>query len=149
MEITTPVSTILEQKGSHVWTIAPSATVFQAISLMAQRNIGALAVLKDDRLVGTISERDYTRKVVLFGRASQHTPVADIMERELVVVGPRDSIQDAMRSMTVNRRRHLPVINDGKLVGMISIGDVVNWTISAQDMAISDLQNYVTGSYPG
>ncbi len=149
MEITTPISAILNDKGSHVWSIRPDATVFEAISLMAEKNIGALAVLEGDRLVGTISERDYTRKVVLLGRASQHTPVADIMDRELVMVTPRDSIQEAMRLMTVRRRRHLPVMKGDALVGMLSIGDVVNWTISEQNMAISDLEHFVTGAYPG
>lgn len=148
MEITTPISSILDQKGSHVWSIGPNATVFEAITLMAEKNIGALAVLKDDRLLGTISERDYTRKVVLLGRSSQQTPVSDIMTRELVTVSPQDSVQESMRLMTQHRRRHLPVLDGTLLVGMLSIGDVVNWTIGVQNVAISDLEHLVAGTYP-
>lgn len=148
MEITTPISSILDEKGSRVWSIGPDATVFEAISLMAEKNIGALAVLKDDRLLGTISERDYTRKVVLLGRSSQQTPVSDIMTRELVTVSPHDSVQESMRLMTQYRRRHLPVLDGTHLVGMLSIGDVVNWTIGVQNVAISDLEHLVAGTYP-
>lgn len=148
MEITTPISSILNQKGSHVWSISPNATVFEAISLMAEKNIGALAVLKDDRLLGTISERDYTRKVILLGRSSQQTPVSDIMTRDLVTVSPQDSVQESMRLMTQHRRRHLPVLDGTRLVGMLSIGDVVNWTIGVQNVAISDLEHLVAGTYP-
>jgi len=148
MEITTPISSILDEKGRNVWSISPDQTVYAAITLMAEHDIGALAVLNDDRLVGTISERDYTRKVVLLGRASQQTPVSDIMTRDLVTVSPHDSVQECMRLMTQHRRRHLPVLDGTRLVGLISIGDVVNWTIGVQNVAISDLEHMVAGTYP-
>ncbi len=149
MENNTPISSILHRKGTHVWSIAPEASVYEAIALMAEKDIGALAVLKGGQLVGTLSERDYTRKVVLLGRASKQTAVAEIMNTDLVTVVSSDSVEDCMQLMTNRRRRHLPVVEGGRLVGMLSIGDLVNWIISMQAVAINDLENFVTGAYPG
>lgn len=116
--------------------------------MMAEKNIGALPVLEGDRLVGLISERDYARKVILLGRGSKETAVAEIMTVNLKTVGLGDSVQECMQIMTENRVRHLPVLEGGKLVGLISIGDCVNWIISAQTAAIDDLERFVTGAYP-
>ena len=148
MEITTTIGSILNRKGTTVWSVSPTDTVFQAISMMAEKNIGALPVLEGDRLVGMISERDYARKVILLGRGSRETSVAEIMTINLKTVGLGDSVQECMQIMTENRVRHIPVLEDGKLVGLISIGDCVNWIISAQTAAIDDLERFVTGAYP-
>ena len=149
MEITTTIGSILNRKGSTVWSVSPDATVFEAISLMAEKNIGALPVLEGDRLVGMVSERDYARKVILLGRGSRETAVSEIMTRNLRTVSLDDSVQECMQLMTENRFRHLPVVQEDKLIGLISIGDCVNWIISAQNAAIDDLERFVTGAYPG
>ena len=149
MEITTTIGSILNRKGSRVWSVSPDNSVFEAISLMAEKNIGALPVLEGDRLVGMISERDYARKVILLGRGSRETAVSEIMTRNLRTVRLDDSVQECMQLMTENRFRHLPVVQEDKLIGLISIGDCVNWIISAQTAAIDDLERFVTGAYPG
>jgi CBS domain-containing protein len=149
MEITTTIGSILTRKGTTVWSVSPTNTVFEAISMMAEKNIGALPVLEGERLVGMISERDYARKVILLGRGSRETSVAEIMTVHLKTVGLSDSVQECMQIMTENRVRHIPVLEEGKLVGLISIGDCVNWIISAQTAAIDDLERFVTGAYPG
>jgi CBS domain-containing protein len=148
MEITTTIGAILNRKGTKVWSVSPTDTVYEAISIMAEKNIGALPVLEGDRLVGMISERDYARKVILLGRGSKETSVAEIMTVNLKTVGLGDSVQECMQMMTENRFRHIPVLEEGKLVGLISIGDCVNWIISAQTAAIDDLERFVTGAYP-
>jgi CBS domain-containing protein len=149
MEITTTIGSILNRKGSNVWSVSPSNTVFEAISMMAEKNVGALPVMEGDRLVGMISERDYARKVILLGRGSRETTVAEIMTTNVRTIGLDDSVQDCLQVMTENRIRHLPVMEDSKLTGIISIGDCVNWIISAQTAAIDDLERFVTGAYPG
>jgi len=146
----TPVGTIREilgHKGAATWTVSPDVTVFDAIQLMADKNIGALLVTKDDKLVGIISERDYTRKVVLKGRASKDTPVRDILSGHVIHVTPEHSVEECLRLMTEHRVRHLPVLEGEKIAGVISIGDLVNWIISAQSSTIHQLQTYITG-YP-
>jgi len=148
MEITTPVSSLLSRKSGQIWSISPEVTVFEAISLMAEKNIGALPVLGDGRLLGIISERDYTRKVILHGRVSRETRVGEIMAVDLVTVTPSDSVQKCLRLITENHVRHLPVIEGDRMVGLLSIGDLVNWTIATQKSAIEDLTNFVTGAYP-
>ena len=149
MEITTTIGSILNRKGSTVWSVSPTNTVYEAISMMAEKNVGALPVLEGDRLVGMISERDYARKVILVGRGSRETAVAEIMSINVKTMSLGDSVQECMQIMTENRVRHVPVIEDGKLAGLISIGDCVNWIISAQTAAIDDLERFVTGAYPG
>ena len=149
MEITTTIRTILDRKGTNFWSVSPSNTVFEAISMMAEKNVGALPVMEGENLVGIISERDYARKVILLGRGSRETTVAEIMTTNLKTVALGDSVQDCLQIMTDNRIRHLPVIEEGKLAGLISIGDCVNWIISAQTAAIDDLERFVTGAYPG
>ena len=148
MEITTTIGSILNRKGTTVWSVSPTNTVFEAISMMAEKNVGALPVLEGDRLVGMISERDYARKVILLGRGSRETSVAEIMTVNLKTVGLSESVQECMQIMTDNRVRHVPVLEGDKLAGLISIGDCVNWIISAQTAAIDDLERFVTGAYP-
>ena len=148
MEIAGSVGAILAHKGSVVWSIAPNATVFDAIELMADKNVGALPVIENGRLVGIISERDYTRKVILKGKSSKETPVRDIMTLELVTARPGDSVSECMHVMTDKRVRHLPVLEGAKMVGLISIGDLVRRIISAQTATIDNLEKYITGDYP-
>jgi CBS domain-containing protein len=148
MEITTTIGSILNRKGTMVWSVSPTNTVFEAISMMAEKNVGALPVLEGGRLVGMISERDYARKVILLGRGSRETSVAEIMTVNLKTVGLSESVQECMQIMTENRVRHIPVLEEGELAGLISIGDCVNWIISAQTAAIDDLERFVTGAYP-
>ena len=142
-----PLNALLHDKSPLVWSIAPSATVFDAIQLLAAKNIGALPVLADGLLVGIMTERDYTRKVALQGKSSKDTPVSEIMATEVVAVSPDDSVADCMRLMTENRVRHLPVLQGTELVGIISIGDLVTWTISTQAAAIEQMEQYIAGGY--
>lgn len=148
MAIAGTVGVILGRKDSAVWSISPNSTVFEAIQLMAEKNIGALPVVENSRLIGIISERDYTRKVILKGRSSKDTPVKDIMTQELLTASPGDTIAECMRVMTEKRVRHLPVLEGTKMIGIVSIGDVLKWFISAQAAAIDNLERYVTGDYP-
>jgi CBS domain-containing protein len=146
MVIAGTLGIILARKGSAVWSISPDATVFEAIQLMADKNVGALPVVDNSRLIGIISERDYTRKVILKGLSSGDTPVRDIMTREVLTASPSDSTADCMRVMTEKRVRHLPVLLGTKMIGIVSIGDVMKWVISAQAETI---ERYLTGDYLG
>ena len=145
MEISGTVSVILHQKKASVWSIDPLATVYDAIAMMAEKGVGALPVMKAGKLIGMVSERDYTRKVVLKGKSSKGTPVIEIMTDELVVARPGDSLAECMETMTERRIRHLPVLEGEELIGIISIGDLVKWIISAQDATIDQLTKYVFG----
>ncbi len=147
MEITTAVKTLLEHKGRDIWTIPPAATVYQAIQMMSERNIGALPVVDGTKLVGIISERDYMSKVVLKGKASKDTPVSDIMVRDLVTVGPDQTVSSCLEIITEHRIRHLPVVNGDELLGIVSIGDLVKWVIATQRMTIEQLNAYISGGY--
>jgi CBS domain-containing protein len=148
MEIAGSVGAILAHKGSAVWSIAPDAMVFDAIQLMADKNVGALPVVENGQLKGMISERDYTRKVILKGKSSKETPVRDIMTEELITVKAGDTVSECMRIMTDKRIRHLPVMDGSELIGIVSIGDLVRRIISAQTAAIDNLEKYITGDYP-
>lgn len=141
------ISEILHHKGTNVWTINPDATVFEAIRLMSDKNIGAVLVLEGDKLVGIVSERDYTRKVALRGKTSKELKVRDILSEELIHVAPKHSVEDCLRLMTEHRVRHLPVLEGNTIAGIVSIGDLVNWIISAQSTTIRQLETYITG-YP-
>jgi CBS domain-containing protein len=143
IEISGEVSGILaHKKASTVWSIAPNAMVIDAIRLMDEKNVGALPVLDGGTLVGIVSERDYIRKIIVKGRSSKDTPVSDIMTKELLTVNPSNSVAECMRTMTEKRVRHLPILEGTKLVGILSIGDVVNWLMSAQEAAIDNLERY-------
>lgn len=145
MKTQIPVSSLLHHKGSAVWHIAPEATVFDAIKLMAEKNIGALPVMSNGLLVGIFTERDYTRKIALMGKTSKDTRVQEVLSNEVICVTPNDSIEECMRLMTEHRIRHLPVVEDKKLLGIISIGDLVNWIISSQNSTIEQMEQYIAG----
>lgn len=142
------ISSILRTKGQAIWSIAPEATVYDAIALMAEKGIGAVLVISGDRLDGIVSERDYARKVILQGRSSKDTRVEEIMTRDLVTVTHEDTVAECMRIMTDHRIRHLPVLSRGKLVGIVSIGDLVNAVIADQAHTIDQLHTYIGSKYP-
>lgn len=148
MEVIGKISDVLKRKGSQVWSVSPGAVVYDAIAMMAERHVGALLVIAEGRVVGIISERDYARKVILRGKSSKETRVEEIMTSPVIFVSPRHTVTEGMRVMTENRIRHLPVADDEKVVGVVSIGDLVNWIISAQQEAIYHLENYICGKYP-
>ena len=139
------VGEILRTKGHDIWTVAPDATVCQALELMAQKNIGAVVVIEGGQLAGILSERDYARKVILRGRTSRDTPVRDIMTEEVFCVRPDYTVEQCMALMTDKRVRHLPVLEGDRLVGLVSIGDVVKAIISEQEFMIGQLESYITG----
>ncbi|WP_424031979.1 CBS domain-containing protein [Methylocella sp.] len=139
----TTVKQLLDQKGREVLSIHPDATVFDAIKKMADKNVGSLVVLEDDKLVGIITERHYARKVVLEGRASPATPVRTIMETSVIYAKPQQSVEECMAVMTDKKIRHLPVIENGRLIGIISIGDLVQAIISHQQFTIEQLEFYI------
>ena len=141
------VRNLLKNKGYDVWTVSPDQTIYQALELMAEKNIGALPVTKGEKIVGILSERDYARRVILKGKSSINTNVGDLMVKKVFYVSPDDSIDECMSILSTKKIRHLPVIEDNKLVGMISIGDVVNHIISMQEFEIKELQKYISGSY--
>ena len=143
-----PVESLLRNKGAMVWSIGPDVTVYDAIALMAEKQIGALPVITHGALLGMISERDYTRKIVLKGKNSRETPVSEIMTSPVSCVSLHDSVDECMRTMTAERIRHLPVVEEGTVVGLLSIGDVVNWVIQMQDHTIGQLHRYIMGDYP-
>ncbi len=139
------INEILSHKGGQVWSISPEAMVFDAIQLMADKNIGALLVTQADKLVGVLTERDYTRKVALKGKSSKQTAVKEILSGEVIHVTPDHTVEECMRLMTGHRVRHLPVLEAERIVGVVSIGDLVNWIITAQSSTIHQLQTYISG----
>jgi|SRR6056297_607802 CBS domain-containing protein len=143
------VKDILNRKGSTVYSVHPNETVYDAIKKMADLNIGALLVLDDGKVKGIISERDYRNKIILKGRTSASTPVKDIMVKQVFCVNSSDSINLCMQLMTEKKIRHLPVLNNGDLAGIVSIGDIVKSVIEDQKVEINSLRNYIAGSYPG
>jgi CBS domain-containing protein len=149
MDIPGTARDILQRKGSQVWTIPAQATVFEAIKLMAEKNVGALLVLNKKKLAGIITERDYTRKVFLQGKSSKETTVGQIMTTPAGQVGPDESVENCMRLMTERRIRHLPVLEQTHLLGLVSMGDLVNWTICVQRETIHNLEEFISGRYPG
>ncbi len=150
MEITDSVATILQHKGhASLQNVAPETFVYDAIKLMADRNIGCVLVMEGGTLLGILSERDYTRKVVLQGRSSKTTTVREIMTSDVICVTPRHGVEETLRIVTENRVRHLPVKEGDRIIGLISIGDLVKWVINAQRSALSQLEAYVAGGYPG
>jgi CBS domain-containing protein len=139
----TTVRQLLDGKGRAIYSVGPEDPVLQAIKLMAERHVGALVVMKAEELLGIVSERDYARKVILMGRSSDDTPVKDIMTSQVVTVAPNQSLDDCMRLVTERRIRHLPVVEAGKVVGMISIGDLVKAVIEDQQRTIEQLESYI------
>ena len=149
MELREPVRRILGRKGSEIYSVSPDATVYEALEKMAEKDVGALVVMSGTTLLGVMSERDYARKVILKDRSSREMKVHEIMSSPAVTISPSTSIDECMYRMTEQRCRHLPVVEDDRVVGLVSIGDVVNWIISAQDLTIHQLEDYITGKYPG
>ena len=143
----TTVEKLLISKGNETWSIGPQASVYDAILLMSEKNIGALLVVEGDAVVGIFTERDYARKLVLQGRLSRDTAVGDMMTADVLYVEPKYTTSDCMVLMTNKRIRHLPVLSDGELVGIVTIGDVVKQIISEQESTIAQLEKYITGSY--
>jgi len=148
MEITDAVRLVLARKGYHVSAVPADCPVLDALKRMADEDIGALAVMEGDRLLGVFTERDYARKIVLLGRSSAETTVAEAMTHPATKVNPAASVDECMRLMVSNRSRHIFVMDEGKVLGLVSIGDLVNWTISAQAHTIAHLHGYIAGSYP-
>jgi CBS domain-containing protein len=139
------VKQLLGRKGHEVWSVDADEPVLEAIQMMADRHVGALPVTRGGELVGVISERDYARKVILLGRSSAETPVWQIMSSPVVTVTPEDDVRQCMQVMTEKRIRHLPVVQDGRMVGMISIGDLVRVVIEEQDQTIEHLERFIAG----
>jgi CBS domain-containing protein len=148
VKLNDPVALILKRKGSQVYSITPHATVYEALEQLAEKNVGALLVMDGPDLVGILSERDYVRKVILKGFTSKELKVSEIMSSPAVTVSPHASIDECMQRMTDKRCRHLPVVEEGEVVGMVSIGDLVNWIITTQDFTIHQLEDYISGRYP-
>lgn len=149
MEFNGTVYDILHNKGGEVMTTGLDETVYEAIRVMGEKNIGALVAMEGGEVVGILSERDYSRKVVLQGRTSRDTKVREIISRPAVTVCSKDGIEKCMLLMTSNRIRHLPVVDDGRLAGVISMGDLVNWVMQTQSQTIAQLHGYISGDYPG
>jgi CBS domain-containing protein len=147
MDVSGNISAILNQKGGAIFSVSPDDTVFNAVSLLADKNVGAVLVMDGERLVGLLSERDYTRKVMLRGKRARETKVAEIMSADLKTVSPREAVAECLRLMTDKRIRHLPVVDSEKVVGVISIGDLVKWVIDCQSAAIAHLESYIHGGY--
>jgi CBS domain-containing protein len=149
MNLIDTVRLVLKQKDQNIWSVSPDACVYDAIEIMADKYVGALMVVFEGKLVGVVSERDYARKVILQGKSSKQTPVREIMSSPAIFVTPEQTVEDSMRIMTEKHIRHLPVVEDGILLGVVSIGDLVKWMISAQQQTISQLHSYITSAYPG
>lgn len=145
-EFKTQISEVLKKKAGPVWSITPDASVYRAIEMMAEHQVGALLVIERDQLLGIISERDYARKVILQGRLSKETPVSQIMSSPVITVTSRHTVGECMAIITEKRIRHLPVLDNRAIVGLISIGDLVNWVITEQEETIRHLEAYISGT---
>ena len=147
IRITGTIGAVLRRKGAKVCSIDPAQTVYEAVEEMANRGVGALVVTSGKRLLGIISEGNYVRKVILKGKSSRETAVSEIMTSP-VMVSPNHSVHECMTIITENRIRHLPVVENGRVVGVVSIGDLVKWIVSEQEETILHLENYITAKYP-
>ncbi len=148
VEFKDKISAVLALKGVQAWSIHPGASVYSALEVMAQKNVGALLVIEEEQLTGILSERDYARKLILHGKSSKETRVHEVMSSPVTTVTPEHRVDECLQIMTQKHLRHLPVIEGGKLKGVVSIGDLVNWIISAQAATIQHLESYIAGKYP-
>jgi CBS domain-containing protein len=148
MALDDTVRVVLEKKGDRLWSVAPEASVYEALEMMAEHDVGALMVISEREIVGVFSERDYARKIILLGKSSRDTTVREIMTSPAITVGPEQTVNDCMQLMTRMRIRHLPVVQEGVVIGVVSIGDVVNWTIQRQEEQIEHLNRFIVGAYP-
>jgi CBS domain-containing protein len=149
MQLSDTIQSVLAHKGWGIFSVAPHVSVFDAVQTMADKDIGALAVIGPERLLGIFSERDYARKIILLGRSSRETTVGEVMSSPATSVTPSDTVEDCLRMMTTYRLRHLVVMENGRPVGMVSIGDLMHWIMSAQEDLIGHLHNYISGTYLG
>ncbi len=147
MRIVDTINAVLRSKSGPLWSVSPSTLVYDAIEMMADKQIGAVLVTSEGKLVGMLSERDYARNIILKGRSSKETPVGEIMESPPITVTSQHTVDDCMQLITDHRVRHLPVVDGDRVVGIISIGDLVKWIMSAQEQTITHLENYIAGSY--
>jgi len=143
----TTIAQLLNTKGDQIWSVEPKATIFEALEIMSEKEIGALLVMEDGKLTGIFSERDYARKVILKGKSSKETQVGELMTKKVFYIDSQKTINDCMAMMTAKRIRHVPVIEDNQVMGIVTIGDVVNQIISEQEVTINHLENYITGSH--
>jgi CBS domain-containing protein len=141
------IDTLLKDKGKDIWSIGPQETAFKALETMAQRNVGALLVIDKGKLVGIFSERDYARKVILKGKSSKDTTVGKLMTPDVFYASPENTLQETMALMTAKHIRHMPVLKDDRLIGMVTLGDVVKQIISEQKFTIKELGKYISGGY--
>jgi signal-transduction protein with cAMP-binding, CBS, and nucleotidyltransferase domain len=146
MELTGKIGALIEKKGARVWSLGPTATIYDALAMMAEKGVGALLIVDEGQLLGILSERDYARKVLLKGRSSRDTAVTEIMSSPVVSVSPSQTVEECMHIVTDKRIRHLPVMENGRIVGIVSIGDLVNWVITAQRETIHHLEAYIAGN---
>lgn len=149
MDVSGNISAILTQKSGEIFSVTPDTCVDDAVKMMDEKNVGALLVIKGNKLVGMLSERDYARKVMLRGKRSFETKVSEIMSTNVTVAHPNEGVEECLRAMTDHRFRHLPVLDGDKVIGVISIGDLVKYVIDCQSAAIAHLENYISGGYSG
>jgi CBS domain-containing protein len=148
IKLSSEIGSVLQRKGSELWYVSPDQTVYEAVEKMAGKSVGALLVISEDNLVGIISERDYARKVILEGKSSKATLVGDIMTSPVIFVTADQTVDECMDIMTRRRIRHLPIMKDDSVLGIVSIGDLVKWVVSEQEETIEHLQNYISTKYP-
>jgi len=141
------IEQLLNNKDDQIWSVEPKTSIFEALKIMSDKEIGALLVIEDEKLVGIFSERDYARKVILKGKSSKNTQVGELMTKKVLYIDPEKTINDCMAIMTDKHIRHLPVIENDKVIGMVTIGDVINQIISEQEFTIQHLENYITGTH--